>query len=233
VTEPAARWTDLPAPGAPADRWELEVPAAAWAHVRDKHLADRREPWRDWLGAEAVARCGADPAAVLAALGAAARASLGRPLVLAYVAVVAPGRRGGGEVWQLVLPAGALLVARRGADGRRRVATCFFPRAACAEDNPARRWRKAVASLVRRHAVRGPSGRDLVPPAADDLVPGAGGAPACARVRFLTPEQWGFATELRGTPWRGRLGSWDAAAAPAPRPKRRLKPRRREEGCDD
>ena len=54
------------------------------------------------------------------------------------------------------------------------------------------------------------------------------------RVRFVTPAQWGFAAELRGSPWRGRPPEWPGDT-PAPQAPVRspLRPRYREEELGD
>jgi len=245
---PTWKWSDLPDPRDPhaphGACCTVVAPARALEHIREKHVCDRREPWKEWLSADLLQRlrhmdgAGADALQASAALegfarylGEAAGECLRRPLALLYEVTervhqgVKPAM-----VWLLVLRSGALLVIRVYRD-KPYVATCFYPYVACIAAKPQQRWRKVVASLVARFADL--RARRPHPPQASDTKVIAPGRKA-AQIRFVTPTSWGFDLRLAGAPWCGHLEAWPGAATQPVPPRHRLHPRRViEEHCDD
>jgi hypothetical protein len=210
-------------------------------HFTNRHLAPGVEPWDELFGLHLAGRLAgawdaetrlADRHAILTEvsdrLGRQAREALSRPLVLDLETCLGSGR----FLYRtlcLVLPAGALAVLRQRA-GSWALVTAYFPRATVSEP-PARRWKAAVADLVRRYCFTPPA---LVPPE-----PGrrfevrASGGPVHEirrNLRFHVLHTWGFATDLEGNPWRGNLPDWPAAPAVPPSRPRRLAPRRQRQG---
>ena len=155
--------------------------------------------------------------------------SLRRPLVVLYEGVV---RRGPSRpTWLLVLPSGPQVVIRQRLNSGKEVITCFFPRSACAEGNPGRRWRANARKLIFRFGIMDLSMNAFVPPPADQLFPG-GQHPevARARVRFVSLVSWGFHPDLPGCPWRGNFPDWPPGVVPEQPPRvHRLKKKRRPE----
>ncbi|RMF89010.1 MAG: hypothetical protein D6741_18420 [Planctomycetota bacterium] len=103
--------------------------------------------------------------------------------------------------------------------------------------NAEQRWQKTARQLIKQYGQITSDGRQLVHPQPHyrrELEPEYGTIYRY-QFQFITPENWGFAPELKGCPWRGRLGSWDEAreAAPPRKPKRRLRPWGRSRHFDD
>lgn len=222
-------WQDLPDPRdpqAPAGKHtEVVLSAEAWEHIVRKHIANRREPWDELLSRPVRKRVVLEHGTAgdegwqatqeaVDRLGRQIRHSLERPLVMLY-RVGQPGARR--QVWLLVLPSGATAYVHVGGM-RPRLATCYFPAAAVVEIHRERRWERVVATLVGRYGVV--SRRQLLPPSEEHTVriPRQGSATETrGAIVFVTLANWGFAPELPGSPWRGRLSPWEAAGEPEER----------------
>lgn len=203
------------------------VDQQGWEHIISKHIANRREPWNDlfgemrkelvqsWKRGEPCEK----QAEALALLGEQIRHSLERPLVLLYKRKY-PGRKRC-QAWTLVLPCGAVVyLQERGSILR--VQTCYFP-SNVVKERRERRWRQVAGMLVYRYGVVSEKG--ILPPTKEYhkiISRGTENENVHSDVQFVTLQSWGFATELEGCPWRGRLGDWPAAGRPE-----RLENRRR------
>ncbi len=243
-------WDDLPDPRDPRTpagaRTSVVLRRRAWRHIFEKHILPREEPWADIFSREVLrqlfqTKC--DPTSsepvlteAVRRLGDQIRASLERPLVLIFEA------RGIGEEekrplrsWILVLPSGATAYVHEKKE-RKRLATCFFPSYALVLDNKTARWHRVVQCLVGRygvfdlehHAVRLPDANTV-----KTIRKGKSYQELHSGIRFVTPENWGFCTNVEGAPYRGRLGEWPAADTPGPRRQHRLKPRRPKRRYED
>src|SRR5205823_8431963 len=90
------------------------------------------------------------------------------------------------ETWNLVLPAGALLVVRSRPEGGS-VTSCYFKGEACRATDPRQRWRALVRALLLLYAKVQPD-RTLVAP--DPTEAFSEGKEMRARVRFRTLATW-------------------------------------------
>ncbi len=238
------RWEGLPNPLSDSEtegeHLVVGVDQQAWEHIISKHIANRREPWGDllqeihrelvqsWKRGEPCEK----QAEALSRLGEQVRHSLERPLVLWYKRKY-PGRKRH-QVWTLVLPCGATVyLQERGPILR--LLTCYFPREAVEEKRRERRWRRVVRMLVYRYGVVSEEG--ILPPPRQwrtSISRGTENEAIRWDVQFVTLQSWGFATELEGCPWRGRLGDWPAAGSPKrSENRRRLRPWCHKADCPD
>lgn len=226
-------WRDLPDPrDTAAPRGVLcviHVPLSAWTHIVAKHVANDDEPWDELIGDQLRQRLiwlspgTGDPdgwrqslADTTERLEHSARASLGRPLVVLDHGAGDPSLM----TWELILPEGATLIVRSHKVSGNVMVTCYFKGVACSERSPARRWLALARSYVNRHVEMKPGVGFVLPDAPE-------GCPQ--RVRFVTPESWGFRPDLDGCPWRGRFPDWDELVRPSPAnpAKKRLRARYR------
>jgi hypothetical protein len=240
----AVFWTELPDPRdlcAPVGvRTKVMLDRHSWKHIVDKHVLPGREPWGDVLSTDTLRKlCKvgspvsfADPvvADAVARLGKQVRETLERPLALLFEA-----RRLGGSGptppsrWMLVLPSGATAHVHETKKDNRLV-TCYFPSYALVIRDRGFRWRHVVSHVVWRYGVVDMHRRALLLPTESTVKPAPQKGLVKAlhsAIRFVTPASWGFCQELDGCPYRGRLDEWPAAEALSPRPRHRLKPRRR------
>lgn len=241
---PAVFWRELPDPRDPCapegQRTELFLDRYAWEHVLSKHVFPGREPWADVFSAERLrglrrvedvsAFADPDVAAAVEAVGCEIRRALERPLALLYeVGPLGESGRRPARRWILVLPSGATAHVKETKDGNR-LATCYFPAYGLVLRNRKDRWRRVVKHLVWRYGEFDGQRNAVWLPSADLVKHFPSKSPfqeQRSAIRFVTPSTWGFCPELEGCPWRGRLSAWSASEAPSPRPRHRLKPRRR------
>lgn len=235
-------WSDLPDPREERKgrTLALVMSVAAWQHCL-KHWTNRREPWKDEFGADTVGELRKssgdrpspeEPPArrVLEVLENQTRESLRHPLVLVFQARQADRVA---VKWILVLPCGAQAIAV-GSGSHLRWVTCYYPYRAAVEKNRSRRWEHCVRHLIRRYVrLKGEPPRFSLPQPDEQIAVRDTTGRVIERVRrmrYITPENWGFCPDLEGCPWRGRLVSWEAAKAATqgekPGKKRRLNPRR-------
>jgi hypothetical protein len=244
---PLVTWRSLPDPTnnlrAPqGGTCNVVVGQLVWEKIVQKHVSPGSEPWAELWSPELVAAFRTDgpyPVAedgtllwrqALDGLEAAVRECLRRPLALLHVIRLAKGHSD--PVWILVLRSGAKAIIRSRGPWYHALASCYFTDAICRVRNPQRRWLELLRRLVSQHVTFRGTGAALPGPAEEFRVSGT----VHAEVRFVTPETWGFATELRGQPWRGRPTPWpDPAPSDPQKASRRLRPRRRrvEEGDGD
>lgn len=242
-----AAWHNLPDPTAPrapqGGQTVVLVHLKQWKHIVEKHVANRGEPWEEVLSEEArgaalngsVLTDEASPLVLdsLYRLQRQVTESLRRPLVLLYRSK-RPGKTRR-RVWLMLLPCGATAYALQ--KGKKAsLVTCYFPRAAVVERRRDRRWSRVLTGLVFRYAKLSQDGRCLLTPDPEHKVTidSEETQETRTRIRFVTPETWGFLAERSSCPWRGRLSEWEAAGPPPQRleRKRRLRPwtkRRRDE----
>jgi hypothetical protein len=212
------------------------VEERTWRHIVEEHVADGREPWDEWLTAATAARfraawqVGSTDEARAATLGEVsvivegeAKVCLRVPLAILYDNFQPPppgGRSPPQETWNLVLPAGALLVVRSRPEGGA-VRTCYFKGSARRATDARQRWRGLVRELLLCYAHRREDGT-LVPPEPGVLF--AEGEETRGRVRFRTPATW-YLDGSHAEPWRVMPNPWPLP--PPPAPAHRLGPRRR------
>jgi hypothetical protein len=207
----------------------------AWRHIVEEHVADGREPWDEWLTPALATRFRKAWQAgstdedrtttmreVSVIVEAEAKTCLKVPLALLYDSYQPPppgGRSRPQETWNLVLPAGALLVVRSRPEGGA-MRTCYFKGSASRATDARQRWRSLVRELLLCYAHRQDDGT-LVPPEAGTLF--GQGEDTRGRIRFRTQATWyleGHHTE----PWRAMPNPWPLP--PPPPHAHRLAPRR-------
>jgi hypothetical protein len=233
-----ATWNDLPDPrperAAAGPPCAVRLTARALRHIVEHHWGDGKEPWDDWLPVEVVqslSRNGLkgasaeDLRAVVDRFGQALRHTFGRSLLLCYRARrTHEAGRLHLEVWQAVLPCGAVLIVHPRPNPPEQVRTCYFRKRVCPLP-PAERWYRLADALLLEHGCLSDDGGSLLPPGPGHAVRVRGTAEERTQIRFVSLAGWGFAESLRGNPFRG-LAPWAAEAAPSPG-RRRLRPRRR------
>jgi hypothetical protein len=240
-------WVDLRYPKENGDEetFSAQLTQKSFAHFVEKHIRNEYEPWDQWLPPDLVREVRQTPQLtdlpewVILEINRhcemAAREALARPLLLEY-RVYRPeeqGQRKMLEVYQLVLPAGALLILHKTKKGFR-VRTCYFPVSA-RKTKAATRWKRVVSRVAPRHCVRvGDRHSAKLTPPGDDI--------ALAfprenrpneqrfRIRFHNLEMWGFHLgEGKPPTWNGRFPDWPAATHSAqpspPKSTRRLRAR--------
>jgi hypothetical protein len=231
------KWNDVPDPR-DEDRpcsgvCQVFAEERAWRHIVEEHLSDRREPWDEWLTPALAARFrnawqrgstdegrAATLEEVSVIVEREAKTCLGVPLALLYDSYQPPppgGRSPAQETWNLVLPAGALLVARSHHEGGE-LRTCYFKGSACRATDARQRWRALVRELVLCYAERRADGM-LVPPQPGRLF--AEGEDTRSRVRFRTAASW-YLDGCHAEPWQVMPNPWPL---PPPAPVHRLGPR--------
>jgi len=234
-------WKDLPDPRDPAvpdgGKTAIILTRAALRHIAEKHIKDEREPWKDlltrdhrkvllqWAGGQLLSEAEKqlfDEALEILRLQVVR--SLQRPMVLLYCRrQVSQNAQVVNKNWCLVLPSGAVAIAREIKDGAILV-TCYFLKASVVSSSRDR-WQKTARQLVKLYGDFRESG--IYPPHPSFSRAGQSGGRAYVDtdIRFVTLEQWGFSVNTPGNPWRGRLGTWEDAEAKPEKPRRRLRPR--------
>jgi hypothetical protein len=235
-------WDDVPDPRGDertcSGRCRVVAEDRAWRHIVEEHVAAGREPpWDEWLSPDLARRFRAawqlgttdeqrtqtirDVSVIVEKE---AKACLGIPLALLFDNYQSPppgGHSRPQETWNLVLPAGALLVVRSRPEGGA-VTTCYFKRAACHATDPGQRWRTLVRDLLQTYARRQPDGT-FVPGDRGGLIR-RGDVETRGGVRFRTPTTWCL-DGRQPEPWRTMPNPWPGPRPPEP--PRRLGPRRR------
>lgn len=117
--------------------------------------------------------------------------------------------------WTIVLPCGAVarVLCHKGAWLR----NCHFLDGICVSQEWEGGWKAVVKRLVWRNGYVSPDGRQLFPKRETE---------DSGIIKFVTLRTWGFAEEIRGNPWRGRLGTWQHPDAEVPRTRFQLQKRK-------
>lgn len=216
----------------------VRVVNGAWSHIVEKHFSNAEEPWNKCFSQGGVSQ-GNDPSQqkgdppsgpVLAFVKGQIEAALSRPLVLAFRIRSRQGRQihGWPDRWILVLPCGAQAILA-GHGSKYQWLTCYFPRAAVVVQNGAKRWIATVRHLLTKYLRLVGSPPQFVAPSPDDVFevrsPSGEVKEELWRIRFWTPQSWGFIQLGEQYVWRCHLETWPAAeafASPAKRGLRRL-----------
>ncbi len=211
-----------------------------WRKIGEKHMANPREPWGEWLGSTLVSSFHAiwpvgcqneDDRRVVIDVSNQVRQhaldSLVTPLFMKYryCRMGAPSGASGSQrlgalgepepTRRLVLPCGARVEIRRGADGNWSVRSCYFDEEVAGQDVPYwLRYRRLVGKLRIRYLVApgDPGTATNDPYLKDDSVE--------TGIEFVSRHNWGLEPGGPPDPWNHLPAPWPQppAAPPAPPP---------------
>jgi len=235
-------WTDLPDPRDPhtphGGRTRVILLEDTLRHIVDKHIKNKREPWKDvltrdqrralerWANGEVLSEEDHqhfDEA--IETLGWQLGQSLRRPMVLLYRRrLKAGGFHREFNAWCLVLPRGPVAFAWETTGGAT-LKTCYFP-VATVVFNSERRWQKTATMLVRLYGEFRQNGIYPPGPNFSRVREFQGESWVETDIRFVTLDQWGFSTNIPGSPWRGAFGTWEGEEVKPRKVQRRLRPRK-------
>ena len=208
------RWDRLPDPTHPETGYvSVELAEHHWRKIVQKHFGGSRrdEPWKDVIDADDLAQlcktpfgpwhknesAGKSAMSVLAVLEREVRCSLERPLAMIYTSL--DGIAGKlSHRWLLLLPSGAvagILLNRNTLS----LKTCYFTGVVAVVKDRRKRWQRAVQQTVENNlqydkdldafVLPGPRHRTITNTQMRFIF------------RFVTPAQWGFASDAVGSAW--------------------------------
>lgn len=199
--------------------WYVAIGWNRWKHIADKHVADRSEPWDDWLGQASVGKLRRvrelpteERKELLnectKLLEKSVIRSAARPLFMQMNRVEhrASGRSGCRSV-VFVLPEGAVCCA--GVIGRVQwhVRTVFFPVRRRQVPLARVRWRETVRRMVVRYGRPGKQAGRLELP--DEQYTKRLPEATVSQIRFVAAREWGFESDAPRARWRPQhLRNW-------------------------